>query len=414
MIAFHFPPLAGGSGIQRTLRFVQHLPALGWQPLVLTADPRAYAKTSSDLLTDIPPNTFVQRSFALDSARHLSLRGRYLGWMARPDRWVSWKWAAVRDGMHLINTFKPDAIWSTYPIATAHLIGASLQRESGLPWVADFRDPMAQDGYPSDRATWNSFKRVEEQAAELAAACVFTAPSAVRTYQKRYPEVASRMHLIENGFDDESFVRSAQQTEALNPGKLTLLHSGVVYPSERDPIPLFAAIAQCIQDGRVSRERLRVRFRAAVHEDMLANLVRQHRLHDVVELCPALPYREALVEMLRADALLVIQAANCNEQIPAKLYEYLRAGRPILGLTDPCGDTANALRAAGIASIAALDSASDIATLLPQFLSQIENHQADLPHTGAVNAASRHSRSQTLARLLNHITDGLTLPRGNL
>ena len=65
MIAYHFPPLAGSSGIQRTLRFVQHLPSHGWQPLVLSADPRAYEQTSDDLMTDVPPGTVVRRAFAL-------------------------------------------------------------------------------------------------------------------------------------------------------------------------------------------------------------------------------------------------------------------------------------------------------------------------------------------------------------
>lgn len=73
MIAYHFPPLAGSSGIQRTLRFVQHLPDFGWEPLVLTADPRAYESTSDDLLAEIPQGTLVRRSLALDTARHLSI-----------------------------------------------------------------------------------------------------------------------------------------------------------------------------------------------------------------------------------------------------------------------------------------------------------------------------------------------------
>ena len=76
MIAYHFPPLAGSSGIQRTLRF----------PLVLTADPRAYERTSDDLLDEVPSGLVVERAFALDTARQLSVRGRYLGWLARPDR----------------------------------------------------------------------------------------------------------------------------------------------------------------------------------------------------------------------------------------------------------------------------------------------------------------------------------------
>ena len=60
--------------------------------------------------------------------------------------------------MKMIRELKPAAIWSTYPIATAHLIGAELHRKTGLPWIADFRDPMAQDGYPADPVIWNAFK----------------------------------------------------------------------------------------------------------------------------------------------------------------------------------------------------------------------------------------------------------------
>jgi len=158
MIAYHFPPLAGSSGVQRTLRFVQHLPALGWQPLVLTASPHAYQKTSDDLLAEVPPGTVVRRAFALDTARHLAIAGRYIGWMARPDRWISWKLDAVRQGRKLIEEFKPDIIWSTYLIATAHVIAAALHKHSSTPWVADFRDPMAQVDYPPTpsrtKTTW--------------------------------------------------------------------------------------------------------------------------------------------------------------------------------------------------------------------------------------------------------------------
>ncbi|MHB1249285.1 MAG: glycosyltransferase, partial [Polaromonas sp.] len=204
MIAYHFPPLAGSSGIQRTLRFVQHLPALGWQPLVLSAHPRAYEKTSDDLLADVPADTVVRRAFALDTARHLQLGGRYLGWMARPDRWISWKFDAIRQGLKLIDAFKPDVIWSTYPIATAHVIASKLQRKTGLPWIADFRDPMAQEDYPVDLRTRQMYRDIEADAAAQARYCVFTTPGAARLYQQRYPAAASRMVVLENGYDEES------------------------------------------------------------------------------------------------------------------------------------------------------------------------------------------------------------------
>src|SRR5215510_13823207 len=90
MIAFHYPPLRGSSGIQRTLKFSRYLPDYGWQPIILTAKPQAYPQVGEDQLHEIPESVPVIRAFALDTARHLSFRGYYLRRMALPDRWVSW------------------------------------------------------------------------------------------------------------------------------------------------------------------------------------------------------------------------------------------------------------------------------------------------------------------------------------
>jgi hypothetical protein len=405
MIAYHFPPLAGSSGIQRTLRFVQHLPSLGWQPLVLTADPRAYETTSSDLLADVPAGTVVRRAFALDTARHLQIAGRYAGWMARPDRWVSWQFAAVRAGLKLIKEFKPDIIWSTYPIATAHVIGCALHSKTGIPWIADFRDPMAQDGYPPDPLTWASYKAIETRAAADAAYCVFTTPSAARLYQARYPSAADRMVVVENGYDEESF--SPAVTAPLGAGgvgmgkrQIIMLHSGVVYPTERDPTQLFMALGRLQRQGIIVPADLRIRFRASAHDAMLMEIARAQGAADFIETCLAIPYRDALSEMMAVDVLLVMQASNCNAQIPAKIYEYLRAGRPILGLTDADGDTAGVLRRAGLPDVAPLDSAEDIARLLTALLPKWQANQAELPRPAFVEQASRLGRSRGLASLL--------------
>jgi hypothetical protein len=222
MVAFHFPPLAGSSGIQRTLRFAQQLPEFGWEAIVLTADPRAYERTSADLVPEVSDRIVVARAFALDTARHLSVRGRYPALLARPDRWITWRYAAIPAGMRLIRQHQPHAIWSTYPIATAHVIGARLARRSKLPWIADFRDPMAQPGYPEDPEVWKSFDRIEKRAVAEARFCVFTTPGAAREYSRRYPHAADRIKVIENGFDEESFAAVSAEglsAQPLHPGQ---------------------------------------------------------------------------------------------------------------------------------------------------------------------------------------------------
>ncbi len=402
MIAYHFPPLAGSSGIQRTLRFAKYLPEFGWEPLILTAHPRAYERTSADLLAEIPEGAVVVRAPAFDTARHFSVAGRYPGFLARPDRWISWLPGATIAGLSMIRRYRPDVIWSTYPIATAHLIGAALSKRSGLPWVADFRDPMAQDGYPTDPRVWRSFKQIEERAAREATLCTFTTPGTVRLYSERYPQAAGRFKVIENGYDEETFAGLTPGSAPLNPGKITLLHSGIVYPSERDPTQFLQAIRTLIDTGKISAGQLRVRFRASMHEDFLRALTDKFGLNACIELLPPIPYNDALDEMMRADVLLIMQASNCNDQIPAKLYEYLRAGRPILALTDPVGDTAGVLRDAGIGAIAPLDQADAIGTLLAGTIAAPT--VGTLATAEKVAACSRKIRTKDLATLLTGIT----------
>lgn len=416
MIAYHFPPLRGSSGIQRTLRFVQHLPKFGWDPLVLTAHPRAYEDTSDDQMREIPEGTVVERAFALNTARHLSLFGRYPGSLALPDRWATWRFGAIPAGMALIRRHRPDAIWSTYPIATAHVIGAALARKSGLPWIADFRDPMAQDGYPADPRAWNAYRRIEEMALRDSATSVFTTPGCADLYRDRYPDIpAVKSVVIENGYDEDTFARaeselasqaSASQTHGtpLHPSpRFVLLHSGVVYPDERDPRPLFAALARLKREGILSGGTFCLRLRASGYDAMLEALARSCGIDDLVSLEPAIPYHRALQEMLVVDGLLIMQASNCNQQIPAKLYEYVRAKRPVLALTDPAGDTAATLRAAGLASMARLDDAASIAAAIPAFIARIRDGRELTATPEAIAASSREGRAKSLAELLDRV-----------
>jgi hypothetical protein len=403
LIAFHFPPEAISSGIQRTLSFFKHLGKYGWEPMVLSAHPRVYRQQNPSQLASLPAGLVVRRAFALDTKHHMGIKGRYLQLLALPDRWVSWFLGAVPAGLGLIRRHRPQVIWSTFPISTAHLIGLTLHRLTGIPWVADFRDPMIQPSYPSAGLQRSVYQWIERQTIHHCQAAVFTTHSAMASYRTRYPHVpASKFSVIENGYDEDGFGAAlasipAMPAPAPGPRRLTLVHSGVLYQDGRDPSAFLQAVAALRDAGKADASRLRVVLRAPGSVDTMTELVARHGVQDIVEVAPPVPYRDALAEMLAADGLMVFQGKPFNAQIPAKIYEYFRAGKPILGLVDTAGETARVLRAGGFSSLANMDRAAEIAEVLGRFLDGIERGEAHVASAELVAASSRTRRAEQLA-----------------
>lgn len=409
LIAFQFPPMRGSSAIQRTLRFAQHLPKFGWKPVVLTATPGAYEQVSTTADVEIA-GIDVHRARAFDAARHLSLFGRYPRSLAIPDRWVTWKYSAVRAALRLIREKRVDVVWTTFPIATAHEIGLAVEMRSGLPWVAEFRDPMWQGDYPPDPRVNRVWKDLESRVFERARRVVVTTPGAARDYRERYPAFGeANIQVVENGFDEETFadaearVRSRPAATPPADRRLTLLHSGVIYPSERDPTCLFDAVALLKSRGDPVASRLDIRLRATGSDSRYRRMIDERQIGDIVRLEPAVDYVSALEEMLTVDGLLILQAANCNAQIPAKIYEYFRAGRPIVALTDPAGDTATALRRAGAGLVAPLDSVDAIAAALCEFVRRTDERQWHAASSAAVGEYSREHRTAEIAAIFAEV-----------
>jgi glycosyltransferase involved in cell wall biosynthesis len=405
LIAFHFPPQAASSGIQRTLSFSRHLGHYGWEPMVLSAHPRAYEQQNPTQLASVPSSLVVRRVFALDAKRHLGFKGRYPGALALPDRWISWWLGAVPAGLSLIRKHRPQVIWSTFPISTAHLIALTLHKLTGIPWVADFRDPMLQPSYPSSGLQRKIYGWIEKQAIERCSMAVFTTHSAMNTYRERFPNVpASKFTVIENGYDEDGFDAQAMAPQPrVAGGRVTLVHSGVLYQNGRDPSAFLDAVAALKRAGSADAASLRVVLRAPGEVEQVAALARKYGVEDIVEVLPPVPYREALQEMMAADGLLVFQGTPFNTQIPAKIYEYFRAKKPILGLVDPAGETARVLRTAGFDAIADMALADAIAPVLEEFVARVRRGDAYVATDELVAASSRTHRASQLASVLDQV-----------
>lgn len=407
LIAFHFPPQSGSSGLLRSLKFTRNLLNHGWRATVLTANPRAYERTENAQMEQIPAEVEVIRAFALDTRRHLSIRGRYARFLALPDRWISWCLGAVPVGWRAIRSKQIDVIFSTHPIPTAILIGWILNRLTGKPWVCDFRDLLTEDDFPTDPLTRRVCRWIERKAVKDASRIVFTAPSAIEEYLKRYPQLTrERCVLISNGYEEEDF-RDLPATGARKPvtGAIRLIHSGLIYPQERDPRPFLQALSRLKREGKIAASSLQIDLRAPGSEDFYLPLIASLELGDIVKLLRPIPYRESLRETAAADALLLLQSAWCSRQIPAKAYEYLRVRKPILALTNLDGDTGHLLEETGGATIVPLENEAAIYAALPEFLAKVRSATHSLPKEGQ---AQRFSRTQQAADLAHHLDQLVT------
>lgn len=407
MIAFQFPPFAGSSAVQRTLRFAQYLPRFGWKPVVLTVHPRAYEKALAVKGNEIPPGVEVHRAFGLDAARHVGLFGRYPRKLAIPDRWSSWRPFAVRAARRIIGRQRVDLLWSTFPIATAHAVGRDVARETDIPWIAEFRDPMWQGDYPHDPLVNSAWRSLEADIFGTAARVVVTTPGAKRLYAERFPAFpAANLVVVHNGYDEEVFRRaqSGPATDARRTGgPLQLVHSGVIYPGERDPTHLLAAVSALKRQGRLSSGTLQLVLRASGNDESLGRALRANDIADVVRLEPAVDYLSAIRELLAADGLLLLQGADCNAQIPAKLYEYLRARRPIVALTDPQGDTARMLADSGVGTVAPLNSQAAIECALVDFIDRAQTGRMQQASDETISGYSREELTRRLAALFDGV-----------
>lgn len=406
VVAYHFPPLSGSSGLLRSLKFCRNLLSHGWRTTILTTNPRAYERLDTSQLSQIPPEVSVIRAFALDTRRHLSIQGRYPRILALPDRWVSWCIGAIPAGLRAIRSKKIDVILSTHPIATAIFIGWVLHSLSGKPWVVDLRDPLTEDDYPPDPRTHQAYRWIERKAVRDAARIIFTAPSAIDIYRDRYPSVSPDKYLlIPNGYEEEDFrdVPLIPPSKTANNGVIRLLHSGLIYPSERDPRPFFRAISRLKRVGQLDAGRVQINLRASGNDALYANMLAELGITDIVNLLPIIPYRTSLSEAAEADALLLLQGASCSRQIPAKLYEYLRLRKPILALTNDDGDTARLLREAHGATIVPLENEDAIYAALPAFLQLLRSREHPLPDEAQILRYSREQQAADLARCLDEV-----------
>jgi glycosyltransferase involved in cell wall biosynthesis len=344
-VANPFPPTATG-GNARHLRFLRYLPESGWEATVLSV------RTQGPVPD--PPGVRIVRAAALDPERLYALGRRLMGpaprrrpaagaaatatgaatsprytsrrapiddWLQVPDAYVSWIVPAVRRGRRLLREERFDALFSSYPRGSAHLVAAELARESGLPWVADYRDPWLANEfhhYPT-RCHQALNVRLESWALSQAGALTAVDEPIAEGLRRRYPALAAATSVISNGYDADEDIDEVE----LGPG-FWLVHTGRLYGRTEQLAEFLTAFAALPDD-------VHVLFLGVGGPEIAARAAALGVAHRV-QVEPFAPRARARGLQRAADALLLI-TGRAPETLTSKLFEYLASGRPIFAVT---------------------------------------------------------------------------------
>lgn len=378
IIAYYWPP-AGGGGVQRWLKFVRYLPEFGWEPVVYVPANAQYPLEDHSLLNEVPEGVEVirgpirevrglyQKLKSLGGKKQVSDAGEMdtlffrnpdeLTWFAKlslfirsnlfiPDARRLWIAPSVRRLKQYLRSHPVDVIVSTGPPHSCHLIALRLKELTGIPWIADFRDPwMDIDYFPLLHLTTHARKR--HAALQHA---VLTQADRVVTVSWSWAELfqsygATNVEVITNGFDPADI----PEAEASAPGD-QVIRIAAVGTLERDRAPrsVWQALNTLVQDMPEAKKRVEVHLAGKVDPDALPaeDVVRgMVRLHGYV------PHGEAIAIMQKADVLLLLlnqnSTANTRGRIPGKLYEYLALRKPVLMLGDAGSDAGKLVNGLG-------------------------------------------------------------------
>lgn len=327
-LAYYYPPQKT-SGAERPRRFVRYLPEFGYQATVIASAERHTARIVRAGAPDAAPAADTAgtrlRAWTADAAqRVLREHSARLPWAPRAEAAASSRIEAVR----------PAAILSTSPPLATHLAARQLKTRFGIPWIADFRDPFADNPMRSLPLQRVYDPCLERSLFEKADAVIANTDAVADLWLRRYPGHKRKIHLIWNGFDPAEELRPAP---ALARERRVLTHVGDIY-GPRDPSFLLASLERLLGSGRVSAERMSVELVGPAEGSPMWNAPAFLALsaRGVVS-CNnrVIPREEALRAIASADYLLLLDVnpTTGNLQVPAKIFDYIRAGRPILATT---------------------------------------------------------------------------------
>ncbi|MEB2776015.1 glycosyltransferase family 4 protein [Algoriphagus sp. D3-2-R+10] len=374
IITYYWPP-SGGSGVQRWLKFAKYLPEAGWEPVIFTPENPDFDLKDESLEKEISNDLEVMKFPIWEPYQLLDkIRGKKESHPGRvmeqteqsfiekaaiwlranlmiPDPRIFWVKPSVKFLTELVEKGQFQAIITTGPPHSMHLIGRDLKRKTNIFWLADFRDPWSQweflDKLPMQNSVREKHKKLEQEI--LSEADVVTTISP--TFQQDLNQLSDRkINLLTNGYDSSDIPQNFSVGEK-KAGSLHLVYTGII-DSIRNPMPLLKAMKE-----EFSKEKGEVQFTfvGRVSEQVREEIQADSWLSVHVNFAGYVSHQEVFGFYAKADALALIltNTKNAKGNIPGKLFEYMATTLPILALGDSKGDSAKILEESGAGEVLA-------------------------------------------------------------
>lgn len=418
VIAYYFPPM-GGSGVQRITKFCKYLPEFGWDPIVLTVDPHGYYAYDETLLAELgditvyrTPSHDVNRFFkkgqtiAMPSEQVRKKWSFLSSWTMIPDSKIGWKKEALEQGRKILQEHDIDLIFSTAPPFTAHLVAMELSKESGIPFVADFREAWLDNSrlhFPTGR------HREKHRAMETEVA---TQATRITTINRGIKEGLLQRHIgadgyntvqiIPHGYDPVDFPVKSRYMD----GVMRFTYCGMFYDAQK-PDTFLSGLYHFFKRRPEARKHVQAEFvglTPAGAEQLAATL----KIEDNVVFHGYLPHQEAVQHMIRADVLWMTlgEQPHVEKMSTSKLYEYFGAQKPIIGLV-PEGEEATMIRQYGASQVVPPDNDAAVSKAIEHDYELWRKNALPSPDPAFVEKFDRRLLTRDLSKIFTGIVMNL-------
>ncbi len=426
IITYYWPP-SGGAGVQRWLKFSKYLREYGWEPVIYTPENPEAPAIDNSLAKDIPngisilkrpitepysvykrfvgmkPGEKVNAGFLQEKEKPGMAEG-FAVWMRGnffiPDARRFWIRPSVKFLIDYLKENTVDAIVSTGPPHSMHLIALQVHKKLNIPWLADFRDPWTGIDFYHQLKLTSLADRLHHKLEKkvLSSATAVTVVS--RDMANEFSGIVKREYkLVTNGYDEEDI--SPLASDQLD-SKFSISHIGSINAS-RNPVGLWKVIAEMVKENSAFADALQIKLVGKVDIGVLKS-IEERGLTQYLTRIEYMPHQQVMHEIGKSQLLLLLinNTPNAKGILTGKIFEYLGSGRPILSIGPEDGEAAEMLSDSEAGETAGYENEKGMRRILSDYFTMyIEQRLTS--NTGNRLKYSRKVLTGEIAKILNEM-----------